>query len=67
MVFDRVCYNVLNGRYYIKDKETAFDRFLNKFDTKKFYQKILYRGIFYTVVGISKITHKCKPYYIYFD
>lgn len=67
MIFDRVVFNVLDGKYYIKDEGTPFDRFLNMFDTKKFYQEILYRGIFYTIVGISKITHKCKNYCIYFD
>ena len=67
MVFDRVVFNVLDGEYYIKDEGTSFDRFLNMFNTKKFYQKILYRGIFYTIVGISKITHKCKTYCIVFD
>lgn len=67
MVFDRVYFNVLDDRYYIEDDETSFDRFLESFDMKKFYQKMLYRTIFYTVVGISKLTRKCKKAYIVFE
>lgn len=67
MIFDRVYFNVLDDRYYIEDDGTTFDRFLNLFNTKKVLGKVAYRTIFYSIVGISKITRKCKKAYIVFN
>lgn len=64
MVFDRVYLNVYDNKYYVEDIGTTFDNFWNFLITKGAIGKVLYRMIFYTIVGVSKITGKCQKAYI---
>lgn len=67
MIFNRVYLNVYDNEYYVEDIGTTFDNFWSSLSTKGAIGKVLYKMIFYTIVGISKITGKCKKACIKFD
>lgn len=67
MIFNRVYLNVDDNEYYVEDIGTTFDNFWSLLSTKGVIGKVLYKMIFYTIVGMSKITGKCKKACIKFD
>lgn len=67
MVFHRVYLNVDDNQYYVEDIGTTFDDFWTSLNTKGIVGKILYRMMFYTIVGVSRITGNCKKATIKFD
>lgn len=66
MVFDRVYFNLVDGKYYVEDIGTNFDDFWTSLNTKGVIGKAIYRMIFDVIIGVAKITHKCKMAYIVF-
>lgn len=66
MVFDRVYLNLDDGKYYVEDIGTNFDDFWTSLSTNGVIGKAIYRLIFDIIVGISRITRKCKTAYIVF-
>ena len=67
MIFNRVYLNVYDNEYYVEHIGTTFDNFWSSLSTRGVIGKVLYKMIFYTIVGMSKITRKCKKAYIKFD
>lgn len=66
MIFDRVYLNIDDGQYYVENIGTKFDNFWTSLFTKGVIGKTMYRMIFDTIIGVAKITHKCKTAYIVF-
>lgn len=67
MVFDRVYLNVHDKEYYVEYIGTTFDDFWGSLSKKGVIGKVLYKTIFHTIVGVAKITGKCKKTRIWFD
>lgn len=67
MIFDRVYFNLDDGKYYVENIGTNFDDFWTSLNSKGTIGKAIYRLIFDIIVGVSKLTHKCKKAYIIFD
>ncbi len=67
MVFHRVYLNVDDNEYYVEDIGTKFDDFWTSLNTKGVVGKVLYRMIFDTIVGVSRIGGTIKKASIKFD
>ena len=67
MVFDRVYLNLDDGKYYVEDIGTNFDDLWTSLNTKGAIGKAVYRLIFDIIVGVSRVTRKCKKAYIIFN
>lgn len=67
MVFDRVYHNVDDNEYYVEYIGTTFDKLWSSLSKKGVVGKVLHKTIFHTIVGVSKITGKCKNVHMWFD
>lgn len=66
-MFHRVYLNVDDNKYYVEDIGTRFDDFWTSLNTKGIIGKFLYRMIFYTIVGVSRVTGNYKKAILKFD